>query len=379
MRVTGGEAACYRIRLRRPWQSSSHTINVFELITARLRTDTGQEGVGWAFTVGAGGTAIAAFLTDDLLPIVSGLDPALVERTWQTLHGTVRDAAPGGLALLGLSAVDIALWDLKAQAAGEPLYRLLGGSRDRAEAYGSGINLNLPVAELLAQFRRWRERGFRAFKMKVGSDDPRTDVERVRAVREEIGPDPILMLDANQKWSAGEAVRRIRAFEPYDPYWIEEPLPADDVAGHARLRAQVRCPIALGENLFSAAAFNEFLRHDAVDVVQPDVVRVGGITPFLKIAHLAEGYGIPTAPHLVMELSGQLCCAIRHASMIEDLDGGNLTELEALEEPIRTADGYFTPPARPGHGVRFNWDALARWRAGGPAPDKARAGQSRHG
>ena len=363
MKVTDGEAACYRIRLREPWQSSSHVISVFELITARLRTDTGHEGVGWAFTVGAGGTAIAAFLSDDLLPKAVGLDPVLVERAWGVLYGTVRDAAPGGLALLGLSAVDIALWDLKAQAAGEPLYRLLGGCRDRAEAYGSGINLNLPIPELLAQFRRWRARGFRAFKMKVGSADPRADLERVRAVREEIGPDAVLMLDANQKWTAGEAAARIRAFEPYDPYWIEEPLPAEDVAGHAWLRRQVRCPIALGENLFSAAAFNEFLRRDAVDVVQPDVVRVGGITPFLKIAHLAEGCGIPTAPHLVLELSGQLCCAIRHASMIEDLDGGNLTELDALEEPIRTEGGYFTPAARPGHGVRFNWDALARWRA----------------
>jgi L-alanine-DL-glutamate epimerase-like enolase superfamily enzyme len=362
MKVTGGEAACYRIRLREPWQSASHTITVFELITARLRTDTGQEGTGWAFTVGAGGTAIAAFVADDLLPVVPGLDPAAVEHAWRRLYAKVRDAAPGGLALLGVAAVDIALWDLKAQAAGEPLYRLLGASRDRAEAYGSGINLNLPIPALLGQFRRWQARGFRAFKMKVGSDDPRMDVERVRAVREQIGPDAMLMLDANQKWTAGEAARRIRAFEPYDPYWIEEPLPADDVEGHAWLRAHIGCPVALGENLFSAAAFNEFLRHDAVDLVQPDVVRVGGITPFMKIAHLAEGSGIPTAPHLVMELSGQLCCAIQQASMIEDLDGGSLAELDALEEPIATAQGYFTPPARPGHGVRFNWDALGKWR-----------------
>ncbi len=365
MTVTRGEAACYRIKLREPWQSASHVITTFELITARLWTDTGQEGVGWTFTVGAGGTAIAAFLTDDLLPAAVGADPALVERTWQRLHGTVRDAAPGGLALLGLSAVDVALWDLKAQAAGEPLYRLLGGSRDRAEAYGSGINLNLSIPDLLAQFRRWKTRGFRAFKMKVGSDDPSTDLERVRAVREEIGPGALLMLDANQKWTSAEALRRIRGFEPYDPYWIEEPLPADDVAGHAWLRAQARCRIALGENLFAVAAFNEFLRRDAVDVVQPDVLRVGGITPFLKIAHLAESYGAPTAPHLVLELSGTLCCAIGHASMIEDLDGGTLGELGALAEPIRTEQGYFTPPPRPGHGVRFDWDALARWRARG--------------
>jgi L-alanine-DL-glutamate epimerase-like enolase superfamily enzyme len=369
MKITGGDAACYRIHLREPWQSAHHTITVFELIIARLRTDAGQEGTGWAYTVGAGGTAIAAFLSDELLPIVPGLDPAAVEHAWQTLYGKVRDAAPGGLALLGLAAVDIALWDLKAQAAGEPLYRLLGAARERAEAYGSGINLNLPVPALLGQFRRWQSRGFRAFKMKVGSDDPRTDVERVRAAREQIGPDAVLMLDANQKWTAGEAARRIRAFEPYDPYWIEEPLPADDVAGHAWLRSQIRCPVAVGENLFSAHAFNEFLRHGAVDVVQPDAVRVGGITPFIKIAHLAEGCGIPTAPHLVMELSGQLCCAIQHASMIEDLDGGNLADLDALEEPIVTAGGYFTPPARPGHGVRFNWDALAKWRVpAGRAP-----------
>jgi len=362
MAIASSESGCYRVPLKPPWGSATHQITHLELIVTRLRTDAGHEGVGWSYTIGTGGTSAVAFLAETLLPFLEGKDPAAVEQLWHALWMKVRDAGTGGIALLALASADVALWDLKAQAAGEPLYRLLGASRERAEAYGSGVNLNLTLPQLLDQARRWQARGYRAFKMKVGLDDARQDVERVRAVRDLLGPGAILMVDANQKWTAAEAVRRIHLLEPLAPWWVEEPLIADDIPGHEWVKAHTRPPVAVGENLTSKYLFNEYLRRSAADVVQPDVARVGGITEWLKIAHLAHAFNVPVSPHLMLEISGHLACAVPNASLVEDVDGGSLTELGVLAEPIEVKDGFFTPPPHPGHGVRFDWAALERWR-----------------
>jgi L-alanine-DL-glutamate epimerase-like enolase superfamily enzyme len=372
VKITSAEAGCYRVPLKDPWESAAHTITHLELVITRVRTDTEHEGVGWSYTIGAGGTAAAAFLADDLLPRLAGQDPSAVERIWRDLWTRARDAGAGGIALLGVASADIALWDLKARAAGQPLYRLLGACRDRVEAYGSGVNLNKTLPQLLEQVRRWQARGYRAFKIKVGLDDPREDAERVGAVRELIGPRAALMVDANQKWTAAEAVRRIPLLEPFAPWWVEEPLLADDVPGHAWVRAHTRPPVAIGENVFTAYQFNAYLRAAAADVVQPDVARVGGITEWMKVAHLAHAYNVPVSPHLMLEISGHLACAVPNASLLEDVDGGSLAELGVLEEPIRVQEGFFAPPPHPGHGVRFDWDALARWAV---APDRRRPGR----
>lgn len=372
MRITFAEARCYRVPLPAPWGSAMHRITHHELIITQFRTDTRHEGVGWSYTVGHGGTAVAAMLSDDLLPRLDGRDPAAGERIWLDLWKATHDGG-GGITRLALASLDIAVWDLRAKAAGEPLCAVLGGSLARAPAYGSGVNLHLPLSELLAQVERWQSRGYSAFKIKVGHDDPEQDVERVRAVRGKIGPGARLMVDANQKWTAAEAVQRVTLLEPFDPFWIEEPVLADDVPGNAWVKGRVRPPVALGENVHSTYQFADYLRQNAVDIVQPDVARVGGVTEWLKIAHLAQAFNRPVSAHLMIEISAHLHCAVPNALILEDVDDGSLTDLGVACEPLRAERGAYTPPAAPGHGVEFDWNALRRWEV---APAAGAAGGS---
>ena len=169
------------------------------------------------------------------------------------------------------------------------------------------------------------------------------------------------MVDANQGWDIGHAARAIDALAPLAPHWIEEPLLADDIEGHARLRRLVPSPLAIGENVYTLQQFNQYLAQGACDFVQADVVRVGGITPYLEIAALARAWGAPLAPHFMMELSGQLLCCLPNAHILENIDGGSLSDLRALAEPLRIVDGWFTPPDVPGHGIRFDRERLAAY------------------
>ena len=194
------------------------------------------------------------------------------------------------------------------------------------------------------------------------------DVERMRSVRRLVGPGVPLMLDAVQKWSAGEAIRRASMLRPFDPYWLEEPIRAEDRDGHVHVRRATGVPMALGESLFTRYEFADFMRAGAVDIVQPDISRVGGFTELMKIAKLAESYNLPVAPHFLIELSVHALCGMPNGLFLEDLPGGSLTELGVLAEPIRVVNGEMAPPARPGHGIIFDPAALARHEITGRAP-----------
>lgn len=259
---------------------------------------------------------------------------------------------------MALAAVDIAYWDVVGKSVRLPLTDLLGRCRDRVPVYRSGTNLDKSLDELLDQVKGWIAAGYRGVKIKVGRPDIEEDVERVTRVRELAGRLP-LMVDANQGWDAGHAVRAIRAFEGLDLAWVEEPLLSDDVAGHARLRQQVAVPIAVGENVYTQFQFAHYVASGAVDYLQADVGRVGGITPFLDIAALARAWNLPMAPHFMVELSGQLLCSIPNAKVCEDLDGGSLGDLGVLAEPVPVHAGHLAPPASPGHGIVFDPDRLA--------------------
>jgi L-alanine-DL-glutamate epimerase-like enolase superfamily enzyme len=336
------------------WGDTIHHVTHIEILVADVRTDTGLTGTGFSYTSGVGGTTLRALLDKDLAPLVIGQEVSprgLWRRCWHHVH----DMGGGGVSTTALAAIDIALWDLVAKEVNKPLVAVLGGAcRERVLAYASGINLNKPLDALLDQVQGWQANGFKAYKIKVGKPDIAEDVERLRRVREIVGARP-LMVDANQGWDIGHAARAIDAYAPQDPYWIEEPLLCDDVEGHARLRGLVGAPIAIGENVYTIQQFNHFLSRGACDFVQADVVRVGGITPYLDIAALARAWNVPLAPHFMMELSGQVLCALPIAHILECIDGGSLTDLKALEEPIRIEDGYFTPQLdKSGHGIAFD-------------------------
>ncbi|MFC7331126.1 mandelate racemase/muconate lactonizing enzyme family protein [Marinactinospora rubrisoli] len=351
MLIADLSAAAYRLPLARAWDGG---VDRNDLVVLRLRTDTGAVGTGFAWTPKIGAGAVLALLRDDCPEALIGR-PAVPGPRWRDLRHHLREAGTTGLTGLATAAVDIALWDLAARTAGRPLTDLIGRCRDRVAAYGSGVNLDYELPDLLDQVRGWLAAGHRAVKIKVGSPELERDVERVAEVRRLIGPHRRLMLDANQRWDVPTAVRALRALAPFEPDWIEEPLPADDLAGHVRLRAATPVPFAVGENLRSVAEFRAAIEAGVCDVAQPNVVRVGGITPFLRVADLAADHSVPVAPHLLPELSAQLAVCVPLAAMVEDIDRASFGALGALAGPsgVRVRDGYADVATGPGHGLDF--------------------------
>ncbi len=365
MRISGIDTRLYRIPPAVQIEDSIQRISQWEFVVSTVTTDAGINGTGFAYTLGIGGTALRELVDTYLTPLVLGSDPRDVERIWTRCWWELHALGSAGMSRFALAAIDIALWDILAKHAGVPLYRLLGGSRDRIPAYGSGINMHLDGEPLLDQMRGFLARGYGAVKMKVGRDNPEEDVERVGSVRRLIGPSVRLMLDANQKWTSGEAIRRAALLRSFDPFWLEEPILADDRVGHVHVREATGVPIAIGETLYTRYEFADYMRAGAVDIVQADITRVGGFTEWMKIARLAEGFNLPVAPHFMMELSVHALCGVPNGLILEDLQGGSLTDLGILAEPIRVVNGEISPPARPGHGILFDPAALRRYEVTG--------------
>jgi L-alanine-DL-glutamate epimerase-like enolase superfamily enzyme len=346
-----------RIPLTRPWGPDVRELHVVAVDVTDTEGDVGH-GFSWTPTIGA--RAVHALLDDHLAPAAVGreADPSI----WQALWEHVHEAGGGGVTTIALAGIDLALWDLRARRAGVGIPELLGRRHDRQPAYGSGVNLHYPLDELVAQVSRWVAAGFTAVKIKVGKPDHREDVDRLAAVREVLGPHRGLMIDANQRWDVARAATALSDFEPFAPLWIEEPLRADDLAAHRAFRKRTGIPIALGENLHTVHRFRDFLDAGVVDVVQPNVVRVGGITPFLQIAELARERGAQLAPHLLPELSAQLAFALPETTWVEDVEDAAFADLGALEEPpgVRIADGWATGGPALGLGLRFRADEGGR-------------------
>ncbi|MFI0443887.1 mandelate racemase/muconate lactonizing enzyme family protein [Actinomadura sp. 6N118] len=340
--------------MTRPWNPTRPHI---DLVVTAVTTGDGRTGTGFSWAPNVGGRAVHALLETDVREAALGLPahPAVVyDRLWWHLH----EAGRGGLTTMALAAVDLALWDLTATAG---LTAAVGRRHEAVPVYGSGVNRHYSLDELIAQAKRWSEAGTRAVKIKVGGRDLAEDVERVEAVRQVLGPDVRLMLDANQLWDLPGALRAIEALRRFEPGWIEEPLPADDVQAYARLRAAASgIPIALGENTHTPWQFRDLLTAGACDILQPNVVRVGGITPFLRIVELARTFDIPVYPHLLPDISGQLACCLPLPAMVEDVEDASFAALGLLTEPypVRIEDGLLRPGDHPGLGLRFDEDRL---------------------
>lgn len=345
--------------LKQPFTSSRVTMTHRELVIVQIETDTGEIGTGWCTTAGVGAGAVHALIVGYLAPMLVGMDPRNTERAWHRLWMECHAAGPAGLTTLAIAAIDIALWDLKAKVAREPLHRLLGGARDRVEVYASAINLHLSAEDLVAQVQEQFDAGYTAFKIKVGRAGLTEDLDRCKAVRETIGDTSVLMLDANQKWTLGEALQRVRILLEVAPLFIEEPLLSDTVGGHARLRQATGLAVAVGEQLCNRYDFWHYVREDAADFLQPDVWKVGGITEFLRIAALGAAAGIPISPHGATELSVHLAAALPNAMHVENIFGLNLFDFGAVSQPLTIVGGRHTPDSKPGHGVVFDPEGLA--------------------
>jgi L-alanine-DL-glutamate epimerase-like enolase superfamily enzyme len=360
-KISAIEPGFYRIALPEVLTDSTHgEMRAFELNTVRVRDADGAEGVGYTYTVGRNGAAVDAILGREIAEICLGEEATHVERLWTKVWWALHYGGRGGPTVLAISAFDMALWDLKAKRAELPLWAYLGGFDPRVPCYAGGIDLELTPDQLLRQTEGNLAKGFRAIKMKVGRARLSQDVEKVRAMREFLGDGFPLMVDANMKWSVDEAIRAARAFQPYDLTWLEEPTIPDDPAGHARILREGGLPVAAGENLRTLWEFKQYIAAGAVSYPEPDVTNCGGVTPFMKIAHLAEAFNLPLTTHGAHDVTVHLLAACPNRSFLE-AHGFGLDRY--ITEPLRIEEGFAMAPDRPGHGIQFDWAGLDTIRA----------------
>jgi L-alanine-DL-glutamate epimerase-like enolase superfamily enzyme len=324
-----------------------------------------NEGVGYTYTIGTGGSAVCALLADHLIPRLIGRDPSQIEAIWRDLKYSTHATWVGPITALSLAAIDTALWDLKCRRAGAPLSLVAGGAQHSAPVYSTERGwLHLSVDDLVEGALAAKANGLGGVKIKVGKPHAAEDVARLAAVREAVGDAFEIMVDCNQAFTFDEAIRRARMFERLNLGWIEEPLPADDVDGHVRLANQTAIPVAVGESLYSAQQFRDYLQRGGCSIVQVDVARIGGITPWLKVAHLAECFNTPVAPHFLMELHVSLVCAVPNGRWVEYIP--QLSRLCSAAPEI--VGGRIAPPQTPGIGIDWNWPAIEEHRKDGYEP-----------
>lgn len=323
----------------------------------RIRTADGGEGTGYSYTIGTGGSSVIALLEDHLAPRLIGRDPSLVEQIWRDLLFATHATSVGAITSLALAAVDTALWDWRCRRDGQPLWRAAGGAQTSVPVYTTeGGWLHLSPDELVRQSAQAHQQGFKGAKLKVGKPRLAEDLARLRAVRDAVGDGFEIMVDANQCFTLGEALRRAPHYADLAIGWFEEPLPGDDLEGHRRLAAQATLPIAVGESLYSPGQFGDYVRAQACHIVQVDVARVGGITPWLKVAHLAEACNLAVAPHFLMELHVSLTTAVPNGAWLE-----YIPQLDAVAgSRVLINDGRATPPESPGLGIDWDWTELDR-------------------
>jgi len=325
-----------------------------ETIFVDITTDDGLTGTGYSYTIGTGGKAVLA-MVEELLPLLPGKDARNVGGLWHQLFASTRATTVGAITSLALAAVDTALWDLRCLRASEPLWRLAGGARQRVPLYDTeGGWLHLGTDDLVIGAKASAAAGWPGVKVKVGKPTAVEDVTRLRAIREELGPELQIMVDANQSFSVSEACRRAEAYRPLDLAWFEEPMPADDVAGHVALARSTNIPVAVGESMYSLAQFRDYLARGACSIVQVDVARIGGITPWLKVAHLAEAFNVDVCPHFLMELHVSLCAAVTNGRFVE-----HIPQLRAITNTTIEIDGgHAVAPETPGLGIDWDRDAI---------------------
>ncbi len=351
------EAANVYLVTFRPDSGPAQPITKRELIFVDVKNSDGITGTGFVSTIGTGGHSVLALIRHDLIGRVVGKDAGRIEAVWNELYLSTFGTARGVITGLALAAIDIALWDLKGKVLGLPLWQLAGGYRDRVPIYEPEVGwLDLPTDALVEGAIKTKADGWFGSKFKIGKPDAQEDLERLMAVRQAVGPGFNLMIDANQTLTRTEAIRRAHVLENVGLYWFEEPLPADDIAGHRILGSSSSIPIAVGESVYSLAPYREYLESGAVGVLQPDVTRVGGITPWLKIAHLAEAFNVMVSPHVRTELSVSLAGAVPNGLAVE-----NHSALRSvIKNGLKVVDGMAIAPSVPGVGIEWDDEALKR-------------------
>lgn len=332
----------------------------WDVVATRVATDRKIAGWGYNSTLGEGSRALEALIADDLAPRLLGKNPFLVKRLWQEIYFERHFTGITGVAVQGVAALEIALWDIIAKAAGQPLWRILGGyEAARIPCYSTdGGWLGFSESQLVANARQVQEDGFRGFKMKVGKPDLEEDCQRLAAVRGAVGPGYPVMIDANGRWDQASARRAIGRLAEYDPFWLEEPLHPFDVQAHAALARATPVPILAGETIYDLRMFRDFMTAGALGIAQPDVLKLGGIGGWMEAAALARAFGLPVVPagFNLMQLDAHLMAAIPHGLMMEHIPWLG----PIFENPVQVRDGHALVPREPGAGTAIRAEAIER-------------------
>jgi len=390
MRITDVRTIPVEVKLPKPVFDANYTMATKPALLVEIETDQGLVGLGEAAHFGGPMASTSQVIEHELRNYLIGQDPRNIEYLWELMHRRAYKHARGGIVIAAISGIDIALWDLRGKIAGMPLWQMLGGYRKRVPAYATGgfYSEGKGVKELVKEMQSYTKHGFRAVKMKVGRNagiemsplrvmDNRgkcevslqDDIERVAAVRDAIGPDIKLMVDANGAWDVTTAVKMGRAMEKYDIYWYEEPVWPDDVAGSAEVASKVGIAIAGYETCsYGIVDFNDYIKARAVHFVQPDVAWAGGLTESLKIAHMAQAANMPIAPHIhgsavAVAAAVHLLGAVRNGSMAETVYPAHALMTDLVKEPFNVdRKGEIELPDTPGLGIELDPKVVKKYK-----------------
>ena len=350
MKITSISTRVVDLPLAAPIGTALHTMRSVGCVLLTLRTAEGVEGESFAFTLN--GARIAAFdeMARGLGDLLIGRDPHETEGIWHDLWVEINPSGHKGVTVAALSALDVACWDAVGRAAGLPLHKLWGACRNSVDTYASsGLWLSTSVDDLAAEAEAFVAKGFRAVKLRIGSVKVADDVARVRAVREAVGPDVGLLVDANQAFAPKHAIALARRLEPFGLVWLEEPVVTHDLAGSSEVRTATEIPIATGETEYTRYGMRDLLQARAADVLMPDLQRIGGYTEMRKASAGAAMFDVPVSTHFFTEHSLAFAGATQNCSSVEHIDWfGSL-----FNEDMELVDGQLRIPDRPGTGFTF--------------------------